>query len=171
MTRYTSRAKATTFVVVTPRDCKLTNGTAGDGTQSEKNSKRKVSDYHRSEEGLWRITMHHNYAFLWVLLLVQGNDIRFYRGKVQIKSEKLTPFGEIFSIMEKFDSMLSSLIDSTPDLRCKLFGYQYSEINTILYCAHANTSRGLMMQKRKMSYQTTTSIRKQVPICYLNNHL
>ena len=35
--------------------------------------------------------------------------------KVQIKSEKLTPFGEIFSIMEKFDSMLSSLIDSAPD--------------------------------------------------------
>ena len=31
---------------------------------------------------LRRITMHHNYAFLWVLLLVQGNDIRFYRGKV-----------------------------------------------------------------------------------------
>ena len=27
--------------------------------------------------------MHHNYAFLWVLLLVQGNDIRFYRGKVK----------------------------------------------------------------------------------------
>ena len=24
--------------------------------------------------------MHHNYAFLWVLLLVQGNEIRFYRG-------------------------------------------------------------------------------------------
>ena len=27
--------------------------------------------------------------------------------KIQIKSEKLTPFGGIFSIMEKFDSMLS----------------------------------------------------------------
>ena len=25
--------------------------------------------------------MHHNYAFLWVLLLVQGNEIRFYRGR------------------------------------------------------------------------------------------
>ena len=34
--------------------------------------------------------------------------------KVQIKSEKLTPFGGIFSIMEKFDSMLSPVIDSTP---------------------------------------------------------
>ena len=28
--------------------------------------------------------------------------------KVQIKSEKLTPFGGIFSIMEQFDSMLAA---------------------------------------------------------------
>ena len=48
--------------------------------------------------------------------------------KVQIKSEKLTPFGGIFSIMEQFDSTLSSVIDSTLGLRCRLFGYQYSEI-------------------------------------------
>ncbi len=33
--------------------------------------------------------------------------------KVQIKSEKLTPFGAIFSIMEQFDSMLSPIIDQT----------------------------------------------------------
>ena len=48
--------------------------------------------------------------------------------KVQIKSEKLTPFGGIFSIMEQFDSTLSSVIDSTLGPRCRLFGYQYSEI-------------------------------------------
>ena len=42
--------------------------------------------------------------------------------KVQIKSEKLTPFGGIFSIMEQFDSTLSSVIDSTLGLRCRLFG-------------------------------------------------
>ena len=47
---------------------------------------------------------------------------------VQIKSEKLTPFGGIFSIMEQFDSTLSSVIDSILGLRCRLFGYQYSEI-------------------------------------------
>ena len=29
--------------------------------------------------------------------------------KVQIKSEKLTPFGEIFSIMEQFDALLKLL--------------------------------------------------------------
>ena len=48
--------------------------------------------------------------------------------KVAIKSEKLTPFGGIFSIMEQFDSTLSSVIDSTLGLRCSSFGYQYSEI-------------------------------------------
>ena len=48
--------------------------------------------------------------------------------KIQIKSEKLTPFGGIFSIMEQFDSTLSSVIDSTLGLRCGSFGYQYSEI-------------------------------------------
>ena len=31
--------------------------------------------------------------------------------KIAIKSEKLTPFGGIFSIMEQFDSMLSPIID------------------------------------------------------------
>lgn len=30
--------------------------------------------------------MPHTYAFLWVLLLLRGNDIRFYRGKVRINT-------------------------------------------------------------------------------------
>lgn len=48
--------------------------------------------------------------------------------KIALKSEKLTPFGGIFLIIEKSDRMLSTTIDSTLGLRCKLFGYQYSEI-------------------------------------------
>ena len=48
--------------------------------------------------------------------------------KVAIKSEKLSPFGGIFSIMELFDSNLSSVLDSTLGMRCRLYGYQYSEI-------------------------------------------
>ena len=48
--------------------------------------------------------------------------------KIQIKSERLTPFGGLFSIMEQFDSTLSSVINSTLGLRCRSFGYQYSEI-------------------------------------------
>lgn len=56
--------------------------------------------------------------------------------KVQIKSEKLTPFGGIFSIMEYFDSMLSSTIDSTLGMRSRLAGYQYSEIVRSLMCVY-----------------------------------
>ena len=52
------------------------------------------------------------------------NDI----AKVQIKSEKITPFGGIFFVLDKFDSILSSVIDSHLGLRSTLIGYQYSEI-------------------------------------------
>ncbi|CDC24236.1 transposase [Prevotella sp. CAG:386] len=59
--------------------------------------------------------------------------------KIQIKSEKLTPFGGIFSIMEQFDALLAQTIDSTLGLRCTLFGYQfcyqYSEILRSLDCS------------------------------------
>ena len=37
--------------------------------------------------------------------------------KVQIKSEKLTPFGGIFSIMEQFDSKVLSCLLFLPVLR------------------------------------------------------
>ena len=56
--------------------------------------------------------------------------------KVAIKSEKLSPFGGIFSIMEQFDSNLSSVIDSTLGMRCRLYGYQYSEIIRSLMSVH-----------------------------------
>ena len=45
--------------------------------------------------------------------------------KIQIKSEKLTPFGGIFS-MEQFDSHI--VICNRLDTRSSSFGYQYSEI-------------------------------------------
>ena len=40
--------------------------------------------------------------------------------KVQIKSEKPTPFGGFFSIMEQFDALLAQTIDSTLGLRCTM---------------------------------------------------
>ena len=54
--------------------------------------------------------------------------------KIQIKSEKLTPFGGFFSIMEQFDALLAQTIDSTLGFRCTMFGYQYSEILRSLMC-------------------------------------
>ena len=56
--------------------------------------------------------------------------------KLQIKSEKLTPFWEFFSIMEQFDALLAQTIDATLRLRCTLFGYQYSEILCSLMCVY-----------------------------------
>ena len=53
--------------------------------------------------------------------------------KVQIKSEELTPFGGIFSIMEQFDSTLSSVIDSTLVQRCKSFGRVFKIYNVFLH--------------------------------------
>ena len=54
--------------------------------------------------------------------------------KVQIKSEKITPLGGIFSIMEPFDALLSNVINSTLGLRSHTIGYQYSEIFCSLMC-------------------------------------
>ena len=48
--------------------------------------------------------------------------------KIQIRSEKLTPFGGTFSAMGQFDPTLPSAIYSTLGLRCGSFGYQCSEI-------------------------------------------
>lgn len=56
--------------------------------------------------------------------------------KIVIKSEKLIPFGGIFHVMEQFDSMLARIIDSTLGKRCKLYGYQYSEIIRSLMCVY-----------------------------------
>ena len=47
--------------------------------------------------------------------------------KVAIKSEKLSPYGGIFSIMEQFDSKLSSVIDSTLGMNCLLSTGQLKE--------------------------------------------
>lgn len=56
--------------------------------------------------------------------------------KLAIKSEKLTPFGGIFPLMELFEHLLSSTIDSVLGLRSTLIGYQYSEIIRSLMCVY-----------------------------------
>ena len=46
--------------------------------------------------------------------------------KVQQKSEKITAFGGIFFVLDRFDRILSSVIDFHLGLRSKLIGYQSS---------------------------------------------
>ena len=54
--------------------------------------------------------------------------------KVQIKFEKLTPFGGIFSILEQIDALLAQTIDSILGLGCTLYDYQYSGFVVWLFC-------------------------------------
>lgn len=56
--------------------------------------------------------------------------------KIQIKSERITPFGGIFPIMDFFNRLLSQTIDKTLGLRSEFFGYQYSEIIRSLMCIY-----------------------------------
>ena len=56
--------------------------------------------------------------------------------KIAIKSDKITPFGGIFSIMQQFDHSFSQVIDSILGVRCKFYGYQYSEILRSLTCIY-----------------------------------
>lgn len=56
--------------------------------------------------------------------------------KIQIKSEKLTPFGGIFHVMELFERHLSHIIDGTLGKRSVSIGYDYSEIIRSLMCVY-----------------------------------
>lgn len=56
--------------------------------------------------------------------------------KIQIKSEKIVPFGGIFPIMEAFERWISPVIDRVLGQRSKLVGYQYSEIIRTLMCVY-----------------------------------
>ena len=62
--------------------------------------------------------------------------------KVQQKSEKITAFGGIFFVLDKFDSILSSIIDSHLGLRSRLIGYQYSEIIRAVFSVFCCKIRG-----------------------------
>ena len=48
------------------------------------------------------------------------------RYKLNLRNSLLSE--EYFRVMEQFDSTLSSIVDSTLGLKCRLFGYLYSEI-------------------------------------------
>ena len=51
---------------------------------------------------------------------------------ISIKSQKITPFGGIFHVMEKFDHHIGPVVDGELGFRCTTFGYQYSEITRSL---------------------------------------
>ena len=58
--------------------------------------------------------------------------------KVNIKSEKITPFGGIFHVRELFSRYVGPVIDKVLGLRCTSYSYQYSEIvgslSSVYFC-------------------------------------
>ena len=58
--------------------------------------------------------------------------------KIQIKSYKVTPFGAIFSTIEKISQELKPFINKTFGQRCSSNGYKYGEIIrsliTVYFC-------------------------------------
>jgi len=65
---------------------------------------------------------------LTLVLQIETSKIINDMAKVQQKSEKISAFGGIFFVLDKFDRILSSVIDSHLGLRSTQTGYQYSEI-------------------------------------------
>ena len=75
---------------------------------------------------------------LTLVLQIKTSKIINDMAKIQKKSEKISAFGGIFFVLDKFDSILSSVIDSHLGLRSTLIGYQYSEIagslSSVYFC-------------------------------------
>jgi hypothetical protein len=65
---------------------------------------------------------------LTLVLQIKTSKIINDVAKVSKKSEKITAFGGMFFVLDKFDHILSSVIDSHLGLRSRLIGYHYSEI-------------------------------------------
>ena len=57
---------------------------------------------------------------LTLVLQIKTSKIVNDMAKVSIKSEKITAFGGIFFVLDRFDRILSSVIDSHLGLRSKL---------------------------------------------------
>ena len=82
--------------------------------------------------------------------------------KVQQKSEIITAFGGIFFVLDKFDSILSSVIDSHLGLRSRLIGYQYSEIIRAVFSVFC--CGGDCLNSRWDRYLGMTAAMTQLPV-------
>ena len=75
---------------------------------------------------------------LTLVLQIKTSKIINDMAKVQIKSEKITPFGGIFHVRELFSRFAGPVIDKVLGLRCTSYGYQYSEIvgslSSVYFC-------------------------------------
>ena len=69
---------------------------------------------------------------LTFVLLNKKRETDIMSAKVQIKSEKFTPFGGIFYVINYFQHSVARHVDDYLGPRCLLYGYQYSEALTAM---------------------------------------
>ena len=65
---------------------------------------------------------------LTLVLQIKTSKIINDMAKVQIKSERVTPFGGIFHVRELFTRFVGPVIDKVLGLRCTSYGYQSARL-------------------------------------------
>ena len=79
---------------------------------------------------------------LTLVLQIKTSKIINDMPKVQQKSEKISAFGGLFFVLDKFDRILSSVIDSHLGLRSKLIGYVPSDYTLVWLKTDRHVSNG-----------------------------
>ena len=94
-----------------------------------------------------------------LILVLQIQTSKFFNdmAKVSIKSEKMTTFGGIFFVLDKFDSILSSVIDSHLGLRSMLIGYRSGVLRST---THGTDSKKVPSKEREGALTEWEAIKK-----------
>ncbi len=68
---------------------------------------------------------------LTLVLQIKTSKIINDMTKINIKSEKITPFGGIFHVRELFSRYMAPVIDKVLGLRCTSYGYQSARLSVL----------------------------------------
>ena len=73
-----------------------------------------------------------------LILVLQNKTSKIINdmAKIALKNEKITAFGGINFVLDKFDALLGDVIDRSLGIRSTSFGYQYSEIVRALFAVY-----------------------------------
>ena len=103
---------------------------------------------------------------LTLVLQIKTSKIINDMAKVSIKSEKITAFGEIFFVLDKFDRILSSVIDSHLGLRSKLIAYlENRDGNANVRFMQAETHRRFFEMIGCSAFMSGASVPSGMQVC------
>ena len=106
--------------------------------------------------------MPHTYAFLWVLLLLRGNDIRFYRGKVgkRFRNHKSVA---CFFLSPSLSLSLSFSLSLPFSLPLSLSPSEYvMEKGILIYVSHSKAGEGVSLYIYPLTIRNNSRFRIHV---------